>query len=260
MLQAVSAPHQHSIPLPARDVKPRSRGLTMVIDSGLATSHFRDIMASFGDLIDLVKFGWGTCLVTPDIGEKAAAAVDNGVDFYFGGTLFEKFLQRGRLDEWYKLCFDSGASTVEISNGSVDLTNAEKARHVSRFAEDFRVLSEVGFKDPARSQELSPQEWIDSIRRDLDAGASHVITEARESGSSGICSAGGDLRCELIDEIAGADVDLNALVFEAPTKQLQTHLLGQLGPQTNLGNIRPDDVIGVETLRLGLRADTFDVF
>lgn len=232
----------------------------MVIDSGLATSHFRDIMASFGELIDVVKFGWGTCLVTPDIEEKSAAAADNGVDFYFGGTLFEKFLQRDRVDEWYKLCFDSGASTVEISNGSVELTNAEKARYVRRFSDEFRVLSEVGFKDSARSQQLSAQEWIDSIRSDLDAGATRVITEARESGSSGICSADGDLRHELIDEIAEADIELNSLVFEAPTKQLQTHLLGQLGPQTNLGNIRPDDVIGVETLRLGLRADTFNDF
>ncbi|MHA6800369.1 phosphosulfolactate synthase [Bounagaea algeriensis] len=246
--------------MPARDTKPRARGLTMVIDSGLATSHFRDIMASFGELIDLVKFGWGTCLATPGIEEKVAAAADNGVDFFFGGTLFEKFLQRDRVDEWYKLCFDSGAGTVEISNGSVELTNAEKARYVRRFSEEFRVLSEVGFKDPARSQQLSAQEWVDSIRRDLDAGASRVITEARESGLSGICSAGGDLRHELIDEIAEADIELNSLVFEAPTKQLQTYFLGQLGPQTNLGNIRPDDVVGVETLRLGLRADTFNDF
>lgn len=259
-VHAVPAAHHHSIPLPAREAKPRTRGLTMVIDGGLATREFRDIMASFGELIDFVKFGWGTCLVTPDIGAKTDIAVEHEVDFYFGGTLFEKFLQRGRVDEWYELCVNSGVRTVEISNGSADVSNAEKAEYVHRFAGDFQVISEVGFKDPVRSADLSPQEWVDSIRRDVDAGADFVITESRESGSSGICDAGGAPRCGLINEIAESGVDLDRLIFETPTKQLQTHLLRQLGPQTNLGNIRPDDVIGVETFRLGLRADTFHDF
>lgn len=255
-----SALSRDSVRSSVQDTEPQERGLTMVIDHGLPTRHFHDMVASFGGLIDFVKFGWGTCLVTRDIADKAAAARANGVDFFFGGTLFEKYLQQDRVDEWHKLCVDSGTRTVEISNGSVRLSNSEKAEHVARFAAEFTVLSEVGFKDSARAEEVSGQEWLDSIQQDFDAGSSYVITEARESGSSGICTASGELRHDLVNDIAESGLDLGRIIFEAPNRELQTYLLRRLGARTNLGNIRPDDVIGVETLRRGLRADTFNDF
>ncbi|WP_327145493.1 phosphosulfolactate synthase [Nocardia sp. NBC_01327] len=250
----------HTLNLPGRDAKPRERGLTMVIDPGLPNSCFCDIMASYGDLIDYVKFGWGTCLATSGILGKTRAARDNGVEFYFGGTLFEKFLINDRVDEWYKLCSDAGATVVEISNGTIPLSNAEKAGYIRQFADEFTVLSEVGFKDPVRSETLSPARWIDYIQQDLDAGAHFVIAEARESGRSGICRPDGELRYGLIEEIAESAIDVNHLMFEAPTKDLQIYLLRRFGPQVNLGNIHSSEVIGLETLRLGLRADTLTDF
>lgn len=250
----------HTLNLPGRDAKPRNRGLTMVIDPGLPSGQFDDIVSSYGDLIDYVKFGWGTCLATHDILGKTRAARRNGIEFYFGGTLFEKFVMNGRVDEWYKLCSDAGATVVEISNGAIPLPNAEKAEYIRRFADEFTVLSEVGFKDPNRSETLSPARWIEYINQDLDAGAQLVIAEARESGRSGICRPNGELRYGLIEEIAESAIDTNRLMFEAPTKELQIYLLRRLGPQVNLGNIHTGDVIGLETLRLGLRADTITDF
>ncbi|WP_225732022.1 MULTISPECIES: phosphosulfolactate synthase [unclassified Nocardia] len=248
----------HTLTLPSRDAKPRRRGRTMVIDPGLPTGYFADIMTSYGDLIDLVKFGWGTCLATADILGKADAAREHGIEFYFGGTLFEKFLSNDRVDEWYKLCSDAGATTVEISNGTIPLPNSDKASYIRRFAEEFTVLSEVGFKDPAR--ELTPRSWVECIREDLDAGADLVIAEARESGRSGIGLPNGEPRHELIETIAASGIDIDRVMFEAPTKELQIYLLRRLGPQVNLGNIHTGDVIGLETLRLGLRADTLTDF
>ncbi|MFJ4654739.1 phosphosulfolactate synthase [Nocardia sp. NPDC088792] len=250
----------HTLNLPGRDAKPRTRGLTMVIDPGLPSRQFDDIVSSYGDLIDFVKFGWGTCLATPDILRKTRAAREHGIEFYFGGTLFEKFVLNNRVDEWYKLCSDAGATVVEISNGAIPLSNTEKAGYIRRFADEFTVLSEVGFKDPVRSETLSPARWIEYIQQDLEAGAHLVIAEARESGRSGICRPNGELRYGLIEEIAESPIDPNRLMFEAPTKDLQIYLLRRLGPQVNLGNIHTGDVIGLETLRLGLRADTLTDF
>jgi phosphosulfolactate synthase len=250
----------HDLTVPAREVKPRTHGLTMMIDPGLPTGQFADVLASYGEQIDYVKFGWCTGLVSPHIDAKIAAARSAGVEFYFGGTLFERYLAENRVDEWAKLCHDAGATTVEISNGVLPLTNSEKARHIERFAAEFTVISEVGYKDPTRSETLSPVRWIEYIRQDLAAGAALVIAEARESGRSGICRPNGELRYGLIEEISDAGLDLNRVMFEAPTKDLQVYLLRRLGPNTNLGNIHAEDVIGLETLRLGLRADTMSDF
>ncbi|KZM69111.1 phosphosulfolactate synthase [Nocardia terpenica] len=252
--------YPHTVSLPVREAKPRGRGLTMVIDPGLPDAYFADIVESYGDLIDFVKFGWATCLVTPHIAEKTRVLRRNGIEFYFGGTLFEKFLVSDRIGEWARLCHRAGARTVEISNGAIALSNDEKARHIRRFAGEFEIVSEVGFKDPERSERLPPNRWIEFIEQDLDAGARLVIAEARESGRSGICRPNGDLRIGLIEEIAESGIDTNRIMFEAPTKELQVHLLHRLGPQANLGNIHADSVIGLETLRLGLRADTLTDF
>lgn len=247
---------QTSLKLPARDAKPRQSGVTMMIDGGLGTKHFVDLVESFGDLIDVVKFGWGTALVTDQLQRKIDAATAQGIDFYFGGTLFEKFLVQDRFDEWLAFCSRFGAHTVEISNGTIDLSNEAKAEYITRVARDFRVFSEVGFKDSERSETMGADVWLKYIREDLAAGAFKVITEARESGTSGIVHANGELRRDLIEEILDSEIDVEKLMFEAPNKKLQTYLINRVGSNVNLGNIAPADIVPLETLRLGLRGDT----
>ena len=242
--------------LPAREAAPRQRGLTMVIDPGLHTGRFTDAIDSVGEYVDLVKFGWGTALVTRDIKRKIDVLRDAGIEFYFGGTLFERFAVEGLVDDWRRLCRSFGATHVEVSNGTIAMGNAEKARWVAALASEFTVISEVGFKDPVRSEALSAPEWVESIEEDLAAGAHLVTTEARESGRSGICRPDGTPRDELIEAILASGVDPDRLLFEAPTKELQTYFVRRLGGSVNLANIHADDVIGLETLRLGLRSDT----
>ncbi len=242
--------------LPTRTTKPRHDGLTVLIDTGAPARYFEDVITSVGPLVDLVKFGWGTSIVSPQLSAKIAACRDAGVDYFFGGTLFEKFYVQGRTDEYRRYCADHGCRYVEISNGTIDLTNHEKARIIHTFAQDFHVLSEVGYKDNARSLNLHPARWIQFIAEDLAAGAYKTITEARESGTSGICRADGELRFGLIEEIIDSGIDLTQVIFEAPNKALQTYFITRIGTNVNLANIALDDVVGVETLRQGLRSDT----
>jgi phosphosulfolactate synthase len=247
---------ESALTLPERDEKPRRQGITMMIDSGLPTNYFADVVSSFSDMIDVVKFGWGTSLVTRDLKYKIDAVRRAGLDFYFGGTLFEKFVSQNKFEEWRELCRKLDCRHVEVSNGTIDMSNREKADYVAALADEFTVFSEVGFKDSGRSEALSPAHWISYIREDLQAGARFVITEARESGRSGICRANGELRCGLIEEIIESDLDLRLVLFEAPTKELQTYFVRRLGSNVNLGNVAATDVVALETLRLGLRADT----
>ena len=246
--------------LPAREAKPRAVGLTMVIDNGIPHGAFADAVQSVGTYVDVVKFGWGTALVTPDIERKLDVLRQAGIGYYFGGTLFEKFVLQDRFQSFLTLCRLCECRYVEVSNGTVEIPTADKAGYISRCAEEFTVLSEVGFKDPARSSELTSGQLVEAVRSDLAAGAAHVITEARESGRSGICRPDGTPREDLIDALLDSGVDLDRLLFEAPTKELQTHFIKLLGPNVNLGNIAPGDVIGLETLRLGLRSDTLEFF
>ncbi|WP_263164419.1 phosphosulfolactate synthase [Streptomyces sp. SCSIO ZS0520] len=246
----------HTLQLPPRQDRPRTRGLTMVIDNGLPSRLFADTMADFGHLVDLVKFGWGTALVTPRLSRKTAVLNDLGIPYMFGGTLFEKFVAQDRVEGYVALCRSHECPYVEVSNGTIDLSASRKAGFIEKLAAEFTVISEVGFKDQPRSELLSPSQWIDAIRDDLSAGASRVILEARESGSSGICRPDGQLRIGLIEDILRAGFDTEKLVFEAPNKALQTYFVRRVGPEANLGNIAPRDLAAVETLRLGLRADT----
>jgi phosphosulfolactate synthase len=239
-----------------REPKPRRRGLTAVIDPGLFTGHFEDAIDSVGEFVDLVKFGWGTCLVTKDIKRKIDILRGAGIGFYFGGTLFERYALDGLVSEWLALCRVLGTTHVEVSNGTIPIDNTEKARWVARLADEFVVISEVGFKDIRRSDALAPMHWLSFIEEDLAAGAHLVTAEARESGRSGMCRADGEPRHELIDEILGSRIDLDRLLFEAPNKDLQTYFLRRMGASVNLGNVRADDVIALETLRRGLRSDT----
>jgi phosphosulfolactate synthase len=252
--------HSTALTLPERETKPRVRGLTMMIDNGLPTAHFLDVLSSFADLIDVVKFGWGTSLVTNDLKYKIDSSAYHDVDYYFGGTLFEKFVAQGRFDDWRRFCDRYSCRSVEVSNGTIPMTNEVKAGYVAQLAGQYRVFSEVGYKDSQRSEQMPPQQWVEFIAEDIAAGAYRVITEAREGGRSGICHPNGELRSELIETIAASGISPDELIFEAPTRELQITLIKRFGPDVSLGNISPADLIGLETLRLGLRNDTFDTF
>ena len=246
--------------LPSRATKPRRNGLTMVIDGGITQQLFADIVSSTPEYIDFVKFGWGTAVVTGGIRRKIDVLREHGIGFYFGGTLFEKFVMQERFDDYKRFCTEYGCAHVEVSNGTIMMSNAEKASYIRKLAGDFTVVSEVGFKDPDRSEQLPPSKWVEYINEDLAAGATMVTLEARESGKSGICRPDGALRFGLIEDVLSAGVGQDQLLFEAPTTTLQTYFITRLGTDVNLGNVPASGVIGLETLRLGLRADTLTTF
>ena len=246
--------------LPRRAEKPRDTGLTMVIDGGIPLSLFADLVSSSTEYIDFVKFGWGTAVVTKSLQAKIDVLAANDVGFYFGGTLFEKYVLQGRFEEFREFCRDNGCRHVEVSNGTIPMSNLEKASYIRKLASDFTVVSEVGFKDSSRSGQLAPQMWIEYINEDLEAGASLVTLEARESGRSGICRPDGTIRFELIEDVLASGISEQHLLFEAPTTALQAHFVTRIGPDVNLGNVPAQGVIGLETLRLGLRADTLAAF
>jgi phosphosulfolactate synthase len=229
----------------------RNGGLTHVIDKGLGPRGWEDVLATSGSHIDIVKLGWGTAYVTDNLRQKLD--VLRGKPVVLGGTFFEVVYARGRLEEYKRWLSDLGLTHVEISDGTIEIPRERKLGLIAEFSREFTVLSEVGSKDS--SVEYSAEEWAQWLREELDAGAWKVITEAREGGTAGIFDAGGGMRTELIGEIADA-VGIDDIVFEAPTKAAQAWFVKQFGPEVNLGNIPPDEVIPLETLRLGLRGDT----
>ncbi|MGH3167967.1 MAG: phosphosulfolactate synthase [Trebonia sp.] len=251
---------QTALTLPRRATKPRTTGLTMVIDGGLPLAQFRDLIELGGEYVDFVKFGWGTSVLTNCLEAKIGILKAHDIGFYFGGTLFEKFVFQGRLEDFRRFCHQYGCEHAEVSNGTVDMSNTEKATYVRKLALDFTVVSEVGFKDSGRSQQLPPSAWVEAIREDLDAGAQLVTMEARESGTSGICRPDGELRYGLVEDVLSSGVPGDKLLWEAPNTELQTYLIQRLGSDVNLGNVPAAGVIGLETLRLGLRSDTLTTF
>jgi phosphosulfolactate synthase len=230
---------------------PEHTGLTHVIDKGLGPRAWEDILATSGDYISIVKLGWGTAAVTRNLADKLAVLREKPV--VIGGTYFEAVYAKGALDEYKQWLAELGLTHVEISDGTVDIPRERKLELVADFARDFTVLSEVGSKDS--SVEYGADEWKQWLQEELDAGAWKVITEAREGGTAGIFDSSGGMRTELIAEIAEA-VGIENVVFEAPSKSAQAWFVKQFGPSVNLGNIPPDEVIPLETLRLGLRGDT----
>lgn len=228
----------------------------MVIDTGVPLGLFADVVESGVDLIDFVKFGWGTSVVTANFRKKLDIVKEANVDFYLGGTLFEKYVLQDRFEEFRSLCQAYGCRYVEVSNGTIDLSNDDKADYVKRLSDDFRVISEVGSKDQVKSDTMAPNKWIDYIQVDLDAGAILVTLETREGGKGGICRSNGELRFGLIEEILSSKIDHEKLLFEAPTTELQSYFVERVGPNANLGNIAVSDLIPLETIRLGLRSET----
>ena len=232
------------------DVK-RDGGLTHVIDKGLGPRAWEDVLEVAGDHISIVKLGWGTAYVTPNLQRKLDVLKDKPV--VIGGTFFEAVYAQGKLDEYKRWLGELGMTHVEISDGVVDLPRERKLELIADFARDFTVLSEVGSKDAEAV--FAPYQWVEWIKGELEAGAWKVITEGREGGTAGIYRPTGEMRTGLVDEIAH-EIDVQEVIFEAPTKGSQAWFVRHFGPEVNLGNIPPDEVIPLETLRLGLRADT----
>jgi phosphosulfolactate synthase len=170
-----------------------------------------------------------------------------------GGTFFEVVYVKDQLDEYKRWLSSLGIDHVEISDGTVEIPRERKLELIADFARDFTVLSEVGSKD--ENVNIAPYLWVEWLREELDAGAWKVITESREGGNAGIFRPSGEMRTGLVDEIAHT-IDFHDVVWEAPTKAAQAWFVKHFGPEVNLGNIPPDEVIPLETLRLGLRGDT----
>jgi phosphosulfolactate synthase len=243
--------------LPPRPAKPRETGLTHVIDIGLAPRDAQSLMEIAADHIDLIRLGFGTAYVTGALQEKIDLYQGYGVPVALGGTLTEiAWLQR-RVDGLRAWLKELGIHHVEVSSGSVAIPAEEKTAMIRSLADDFEVYAEVGEKDPDAI--MAPYVWLEMIEQALEAGASKVVCEGRASGDAGLYRRDGEARTGLIDEIVHT-VDFHRLIFEAPQRHQQVWFIEHLGPDVNLGNIRPDDVIPLETLRLGLRADTLHLF
>jgi phosphosulfolactate synthase len=228
-----------------------------VIDKGLSVAEVDGMLEVAGASVDVVKLGWGTALVTGNLRPKLDRYAAHGIPVVLGGTLTEIAIRQGRVEGLIDWLRELGLSHVEISDGTLALERDVKRDLIARLAREFTVLSEVGSKDAKFI--MAPYVWVEQIEGDLDAGAWKVIAEARESGTAGIYRADGEVRTGLIDEIAHA-VDPARLIFEAPLREQQVWLLKRFGTDCNLGNITPDDVLSLETLRLGLRADTVEHF
>jgi phosphosulfolactate synthase len=239
--------------LPERSRKPREHGLTNVLDRGLSLAEVDGLVEVAGGAVDFVKLGWGTALATGNLRDKLARYRDHGIPVLCGGTLTELAIAQDRVEPMVVWLHELGLEHVEVSDGTIVLEHAHKLELIARLARDFTVFSEVGSKDDERI--MAPYRWVEQIGAELEAGAWKVVAEARESGTVGLYRHDGEVRMGLVDEIAHG-IDPGRLVFEAPRKEQQVWFLKRFGPNVNLGNIQPDDVLSLETLRLGLRSDT----
>ena len=243
--------------IPIRTAQPRINGLTMVMDKGLSINEVHNFMVSTGPHTDIVKLGFGTSFVTPNLREKINAYHTYNVPLYFGGTLFEAFLIRNQIEDFIAICKDYGISYVEVSDGSITIPHAEKCGYIEKLTKHFTVLSEVGSKDATHI--MAPYKWIELMRAELEAGASYVIAEAREAGNVGIYRGSGEVREGLVQEIL-TQIPAEKIIWEAPQKAQQLYFLELIDQNVNLGNIAPNEVIPLEAMRIGLRGDTFDLY
>lgn len=238
---------------PTRSRKPRETGITHVLDKGLSLAEVESLLEVAAGYVDIIKFGWGTSVVVENLEAKIDLCQKHGIDIYCGGSLFEVAVQRNKVDDYVSFLKDKGIGLIEVSDGVLEIPTADKLGYIERLAKDFRVLSEVGSKDA--SVVVAPYRWVKQIKEELHAGAWKVITEGRESGTVGLYRESGEIRSGLIEEIE-VQIDTSALLFEAPQKVQQVWLIKHFGGNVNLGNIAPEEVISLETLRQGLRADT----
>jgi phosphosulfolactate synthase len=243
--------------LPSRPGKPRERGLTHVIDTGLSRAEAEGLMASARDYVDLIRLGWGSAYVTRDLRDKLDRYREGGVPVMLGGTLTELAWLQGKTEGFRAWLQELGIEHVEVSSGAIEIPQEEKRALIETLTKDFTVFAEVGEKDPQAL--LAPYRWVELIKDALEAGAVQVICEGRATGDAGMYRPDGEARAGLIDEIVH-EVERDRLIFEAPKKHQQVWFIERFGPEVNLGNVLPEDVISLETLRLGLRADTLRLF
>jgi len=243
--------------IPLRTSKPRQYGITMVMDKGMGLEGTRDFLSVAAPYVDIVKFGFGTSAVTANLREKIAIYVELGIPVYFGGTLFEAFMVRNQFDDYVSVLRDYGLKHVEVSDGSITIPHIEKLGYIEKLAKEFTVLSEVGSKDATHI--MPPYKWIELMRAELEAGSTYVIAEAREAGNVGLYRTSGEVREGLVQEIL-TQIPYEKIVWEAPQKSQQIYFLELLGANVNLGNLAPTEVIPLESTRVGLRSDTFDLF
>jgi phosphosulfolactate synthase len=243
--------------MPDRPIKPRSSGLTMVMDKGLSLRQAEDFMSVGAEYTDYVKLGFGTSLVTPGFEKKIELYKSFNAVPYFGGTLFEAYIIRGMFDKYIELLDSCGVEMVEVSDGSYDFDHSEKLKYISILAKKRTVISEVGSKK--KDVVYTPDQWVAMMKAELDAGSVKVIAEARESGTTGIYNEDGSINNSIISAISD-NVSLDNVLWEAPMKSQQAWFIKHFGANVNLGNIAPDEIISLEALRVGLRGDTFFQF
>lgn len=240
--------------LPERPSRPRSSGLTMMMDKGLSIRQVEDFLSANADYTDIIKLGFGTSYLTKHLEQKISLYKEAGMKIYLGGTLFEAFIVRGMFDDYMKLIDKLKLNSAEVSDGSIHMPHDQKCEYIHKLAKNFTVFSEVGSKEAGLI--IHPAMWVSMMNKELQAGSWKVIAEARESGNVGIYRANGNAHTLLINKIL-AKVKKDDILWEAPQKSQQVWFLKLLGANANLGNIAYDDVIPLETLRLGLRGDTF---
>ncbi len=243
--------------VPERNPRPRKHGITMVMDKGLSVQEAKNFTSVAYPHVDLVKLGFGTAFVTPDLKEKLEVYRSYDIPVYFGGTLFEAFLVRNQFEDYINVCKEFGISYMEVSDGSINIPHTEKCGYIEKLTKHGIVLSEVGSKDAAHI--IPPYKWIELMRSELNAGSSYVIAEAREAGNVGIYRGSGEVREGLVQEIL-TQIPEEKIIWEAPQKAQQLYFLELIGCNVNLGNIAPSETIALEAMRLGLRADSFDLF
>jgi phosphosulfolactate synthase len=243
--------------LPGRPPKPRSRGITHVIDPGLTAQEAEGVMDSVDEYVDLVRFGWGTAYITRELRRKLDVYRAHGVPAMLGGTMTELAWLQGKVDELRRWLDELGIEHVEVSSGVVPIPSEEKLALIETLAEDRVVYAEVGEKDPHAL--MAPYRWVELINEALEAGAAQVVCEGRADGSAGVYRPDGEVRTGLVDEVAHV-IDINRLIFEAPQRQQQIWFIERFGTDVNVGNVHPSDVMSLETLRVGLRADTLPLF
>ena len=247
----------HLNDLPERTSKPREQGFTMVMDKGLSIRETEDFLEVGAEYADIVKLGWATSYVTPNLKRKLEVYKAAGVPVYFGGTLFEAFIIRNQFDDYRRLLSEFGMEYAEVSDGSLDLNHDRKLEYIRTLSQDVQVLSEVGSKDAEKI--IPPYKWISQMQTELEAGAIKVIGEAREAGNVGLFRSTGEVRSGLVEEIL-TKVPVEKILWEAPQKAQQVWFIKLLGANVNLGNIAPNEIVSLETIRLGLRGDTFTHF
>lgn len=243
--------------IPERTAKPRQNGLTMIMDKGLSIREAEDLMSVGSAHIDIIKLGFGTAFVTPNLRSKIEVYQNAGMAVYFGGTLFEAFLIRNEFEGYIAMMKDYGIEHVEVSDGSITIPHAEKCGYIEKLTKFGTVLSEVGSKDAAHI--IPPYKWIELMRAELESGSSYVIAEAREAGTVGIYRGSGEVREGLVQEIL-TQIDAERIIWEAPQKDQQLYFLELIGCNVNLGNIAPAEIIPLEAMRIGLRGDTFHLY